>query len=128
MSESSHAKSKTPLLGDLSYNVLKQATTIALPAAGALYFALAQIWHLPKAEEVVGSVAALNTFFGVILGFSTKSYNKSDAKYVGEIHVQDDGYKKTAALVVDGDPEDILSMKEATFKISDTGENPVIQK
>jgi hypothetical protein len=29
--------------------------------------------------------------------------------------------------VIDGDPEDILSMKEATFKISDTGENPIVR-
>lgn len=127
MSESSHAKSKTPLLGDTGYNAMKPTATIILPALGALYFALAQIWGLPKAEEVTGSIAAINTFVGVILAVSSKTYNNSDARFVGEIQVHDDGDKKTAALVVDGDPEDILRMKEATFKINDTGETPVVK-
>lgn len=93
-----------PMLSDRSYNLLKGATTVALPALGALYFALAQIWNLPKGEEVVGSIAALNTFFGVLLGVSTRSYNKSDAKYDGEfVYKNDDNYR----VVMNQDPMDL---------------------
>lgn len=127
MSTSSHAKNKTPLLGDVSYNIVKKSATIVLPALGALYFALAQIWGLPKAEEVIGSIAAVNTFLGVVVQVSKKSYYASGAQYAGEIQVREEGEKKVANLVVDGDPEDILLMKEATFKISETGENPVVR-
>ncbi|QAY17147.1 holin [Streptomyces phage Madamato] len=88
MSESSHAKSKTPLLGDKTYATLKYAATIVLPAVGALYFALAQIWGLPKPEEVVGTIAALNTFVGVIVGISTVSYNNSMVAYDGTIQLE----------------------------------------
>lgn len=109
-----------PLLSDGSYNFLKKSATVLLPAAGALYFALAQIWGLPRAEEVVGSIAALNTFVGVFLGVSTRSYNKSDAKYVGEINVEnlDDGGRKVFSLAFPGDPENLEHMSEATFKIN----------
>lgn len=117
MSESSHAQIK-PMLGDRTYNFMKTWATVGLPALGALYFALAQIWHLPKAEEVVGSIAAVNTFLGVILGLSSKSYNKSDAKYVGEIKVEETGDKKTFSLVVNGDPDDLVKLPEATFKVA----------
>jgi hypothetical protein len=110
------------------YNVVKKSATIVLPALGALYFALAQIWGLPKAEEVMGTIAAINTFLGVVVQISKKSYYASGNQYVGEIKVQDDGEKITASLVVDGPAEDILGMKEATFKISDTGENPIIRE
>lgn len=128
MSQSSHAKSKTPLLSDSSYNVLKKSATIVLPALGTLYFTLAQIWGLPKPEEVVGTIAAVNTFVGIVIQMSKKSYYASGAQYVGEIQVQDLGDKKVASLVVDGDPEDVLSMREATFKINtDTGENPIVK-
>jgi hypothetical protein len=128
MSQSSHAKSKTPLLSDSSYNVLKKSGTIVLPALGTLYFTLAQIWGLPKPEEVVGTIAAVNTFVGIVIQMSKKSYYASGAQYVGEIQVQDLGDKKVASLVVDGDPEDVLSMTEATFKINtDTGENPIVK-
>jgi hypothetical protein len=126
MSESSAAL-KTPLLSDAVYNKLKHTATIVLPAIAALYIALAQIWHFSHVEEVAGSVAALNTFIGGLVALSTKSYNNSSARYAGEIQVTDDGTKKVASMIVNGDPEDILQMREATFKISDTGNNPIVR-
>jgi hypothetical protein len=111
----------------VTYNRLKKTATIILPAVSALYIALAQIWHFPKVEEVAGTVTALNTFLGVLIQVSKKSYYASGAQYAGEIKVVDDGTKKTASLVVNGNPEDILSMDEATFKISDTGSNPTVK-
>jgi hypothetical protein len=48
-----------------------------LPAAGTLYFALAGIWGLPYGEQVVGTITAIDTFLGVILGISTSRYNKT---------------------------------------------------
>lgn len=118
---------KTPLLSDSSYINLKHTASIVLPAAAALYIALAQFWHFPKVEEVAGSIAAVNTFLGALVALSTRSYNNSDAKYAGEIKVTDDGMKQTANMVLNNEAEDILSMKEATFKISDTGNTPVVR-
>ena len=43
---------------------------------GTLYFALAQIWHLPYGEEIVGTITAIDTFLGVVLEISTIQYNK----------------------------------------------------
>lgn len=124
MSESLHEKAKAPLLGDACYNALKRTATVLLPAAGALYFALAQIWGLPRAEEVVGSIAALNTFIGVLVGVSAKTYAKTHSaggsRYVGELQVEssEDGEKTTFSLVVDGDPENLAYMDEATFRVN----------
>lgn len=58
------------------YDVLKYICQIALPALGTFYFALAQIWNLPYAEQIVGTIAAITTFLGVLLGVSTHQYNK----------------------------------------------------
>jgi hypothetical protein len=59
------------------YDILKYVCTIALPAIGTLYFALAQIWNFPYGEEIVGTIAALTTFIGVLIGISTHNYNKA---------------------------------------------------
>jgi hypothetical protein len=118
MSESSAVTAKKPLLSDGAYNKLKHTAAIALPAAAAFYIALAQIWHLPKVEEVAGSIASVNTFLGVVLGLSTRTYNNSDNKYIGAIHVSDDGEKKVYSLIVNGDPEALDTMKDATFKVN----------
>lgn len=63
-------------LPDKVYNVLKWFTMIVLPAVGTLYFAMAGIWGFPYGEQIVGTITALVTFFGVVLGVSTAQYNK----------------------------------------------------
>ena len=58
------------------YDVLKWVAQYLLPALGTLYFALAGTWNLPYGEEVVGTITAVDTFLGVVLGISTVQYNK----------------------------------------------------
>ena len=58
------------------YDALKWVAQLLLPALGALYFALAQIWGFPYGEEIVGTLTAVDAFLGVILGISTVQYNK----------------------------------------------------
>lgn len=64
-------------MNNKTYDILKWIAQYLLPAAGTLYFALAGIWGLPYGEQVVGTIAALDTFLGVVLGVSTVNYNKS---------------------------------------------------
>ena len=59
------------------YDKLKWVAQILIPAIGTLYFALAQIWGFPYAEQIVGTITALDTFLGAILMISSASYNKS---------------------------------------------------
>lgn len=63
-------------MSDKVYNILKWIAMIVLPAAGTLYFALAGIWGFPFGEEIVGTITAIDTFLGAILGISTATYNK----------------------------------------------------
>lgn len=52
------------------YDALKWIALIVLPAIGALYFALSQLWELPYAKEIVGTVTAINTFIQRLFGIS----------------------------------------------------------
>ena len=58
------------------YDVLKFVAQILLPAVGTLYFALARIWGLPYAEQIVGTITAVDAFLGALLGISTMQYRK----------------------------------------------------
>ena len=66
-----------PILPDQLYNKLKFIAQVLLPAMGTLYFALAGIWGLPYGEQVVGTITAIDTFLGALLGLSTMQYKKS---------------------------------------------------
>ena len=63
-----------------TYDILKWIAMYLLPALGTLYFALAGIWGFPHGEEIVGTITALDTFLGVLLGISTAQYNKTNAE------------------------------------------------
>lgn len=65
-------------LNDNVYNVLKWIAQYLLPALGTLYFALASIWGLPYGEQVVGTITAVDTFLGVVLGISSAAYYKRE--------------------------------------------------
>lgn len=58
------------------YDILKWIALVALPALGTLYFALSKIWGLPYGTEIVGTISAIDTFLGALLGISTNVYNK----------------------------------------------------
>ena len=64
-------------LSNKVYDSLKWIAMYLLPALGTLYFALAGIWGFPYGEQIVGTITAIDTFFGVILGISTAQYNKN---------------------------------------------------
>lgn len=66
-------------LSNKAYDVLKWIAQILLPAIGTLYFALSGIWGFPYAEAIVGTITAVDTFIGVLLGISNAQYKKSDS-------------------------------------------------
>ena len=59
------------------YDILKWIAQYFLPAIGTLYFALAGIWGLPYGEQIVGTITAVDTFLGILLGISSAHYNKA---------------------------------------------------
>lgn len=65
------------IMNDKVYDVLKWIAQLLLPAVGTLYAALAGIWGFPYGEQVVGTILAVDTFLGAILGISNANYKKA---------------------------------------------------
>lgn len=61
------------------YDVLKWIAMVVIPAVGTLYFALAGIWGWAYGEQIVGTLTAIDTFLGVMLGISSVQYKKTVA-------------------------------------------------
>lgn len=107
------------VMGEKTYEKLKFLALVFLPALSTLYFALGALWGFPNIEQVVGSIAAIDTFLGVILRISTNTYNASPDKYAGAINVttNDEG-GKLYSLELNGDPDELDTKKTVTFKIN----------
>ena len=65
-------------LSNKVYDVMKWIAMYLLPALGTLYFALASIWGLPYGEQIVGTLTAVDTFLGIVLGLSSSKYIKEE--------------------------------------------------
>lgn len=64
-------------INNKTYDILKWTAQYLLPAIATLYFTLAQLWGLPYSEQIVGTITAVDTFLGVLLGISSAEYNKT---------------------------------------------------
>ena len=58
------------LLPDWLYDLIKTTVTVFLPAATALYVALAAIWGWPLADQIKDTLAAVYTFLCAVMGIS----------------------------------------------------------
>ena len=64
------------LMSDKMYNIMKWIVQYILPGLAVLYAIIAGATGLPYAEIVLAVVMAVDWFLGIILGISTKQYNK----------------------------------------------------
>lgn len=119
------SSTKKTFLTSKQYDILKWIAQIFLPAFGTLYFALAGIWGLPAAEQVLGTVVSVDTFLGVLLGLSSRSYNSVDnpaGKYKGSMLMEKTEDGKLFTLDLNTPPQDLKIGDEVTFKV--TPKNP----
>lgn len=92
------------------YDFLRNLAQIYLPAAGTLYFGLSGIWNLPYADQVVGTVVAVDTFLGVVLKLSSIGYKPP---LDGRLEVDtSDPLKNVYRLALDTHPQDIIDKNQ----------------
>lgn len=63
-------------MSNKTYDIIKWLAQLVLPAVGTLYAALSGIWGFPYTEQVVGTILAVDTFLGALLGISSANYKK----------------------------------------------------
>ena len=56
------------------YDIFKWIALIALPATATLWFTVAKIWGLPYIAEITGTLVAIDTFIGALIGVSNIQY------------------------------------------------------
>lgn len=105
-------------MNNKTYDILRNVNMTVLPAAGAAYFSLSEIWGLPAGEAVVGTIAIIATFLGVILSVVRKAYFNSDAPYDGAIiTTETDEGGLRYSLELGSDPADLIHRNAVTFKV-----------
>lgn len=111
------------------YTAIKYLVQVILPAAATLYFTLAQTWEWDNAEQVVGTISAIALFLGVCLGISAHTYNRSDARFDGQMNLEmDPGGIKRYSMELNSPPEVLEHMDTVSFKVNRTPAHPASQE
>lgn len=65
------------VLPDKVYDVLKWIVMLVLPAIATCIVTVFGIWNIPYGEAISGTIVAINTVLGAVIGISNVNYNKN---------------------------------------------------
>lgn len=105
------------MFSDKTYARLKWIVMIFIPALSALYVGLAQLLGLPGALAVSGTLALLASFFGTLLGISSRNFNQLPTPTDGVIEYQelDDGIDLTFST--EAEMQELIKKGELAFRV-----------
>ena len=63
-------------LKNKTYDFWKKVAMYYLPAIATFIVATFEIWNIPYATQISGTIMAFDTLLGVFLGISSNNYNK----------------------------------------------------
>lgn len=109
-------KNEKVMLTDWAYAFGKKLVQLILPAISAAYFALAKIWGLPSAEEIVGTIAVIEIFLGTTLHISSAQFDSSGAAFDGHVTVTPN--EMGTAVKLNLDPNDLVDKSQITLKVN----------
>lgn len=100
-----------------TYDRLKYLAQIVLPGFATLYFALSETWGFAYGAETVATITAFNTFLGVILGLTAKSYLNSPERFDGVVEIHEDESTKRMNVDFTKDPYDFDSQEAVVLRV-----------
>lgn len=103
------------------YDKLKFIALVVLPALATLVVAVNPLWDIPNQDAISGTIIAIDTFLGALLGLSSKQYNQAqentfDGYLDAEGEDPDTGHPNMK-LVITKPPQEIFDGKDVRLRI-----------
>lgn len=99
------------------YDFLKRLVQLYLPAFGTLYATVGGLWGLPYVTEVLGTIVAVATFLGVIIGISHQKYLSDDSNFDGDVYISPvPGAAPEVHMTLGEEPERLKGRETITLK------------
>lgn len=110
---------KKGLLPDSLFNTFRFFVEVILPGVGALYFALAEIWNLPNAAQVVATLSAVAVFLGLFVNYARIKHSEVNENLVdGELVIDlNDPMKDTYSIEIHRPLGELPLQNEVRLKV-----------
>ena len=119
-----HTISEIKLRGDIMiinnkvYGIIKWVIVYLLPAIGTLYFSISQLWGIPHADQILGTISSVTIFLSMILGLSSSSYKKNGSGMDGVMLVDTSNPDKDVYLLqLTNEAINLAEKDTITFKV-----------
>lgn len=112
-----------------TYDFLQKLVRVGLPGLATLYLGFADLWNLPNAIEVAGSLTLLAVFLGSLLTKSSADFKRTNepaAGFVQQTGVDPDTGIPSLALTLSKLPQELLDKKTITLKVDNPSPPPVV--
>jgi len=63
-------------MSNKAFDIIRFLAEVAISAAGALYYTLAEVWGWPYGEAIVATCAAVSTFLGIFTQWQRQKFKK----------------------------------------------------
>lgn len=103
------------LINEKVYKIIKWIVLYLLPAIGTLYFSISQIWGIPNAEQVLGTITSVTIFLSMILGLSSSAYKKAGSGTDGVMLIDTSNPDKDVYLLQLNNEAINLAKKETIY-------------
>lgn len=78
-------------LSNRTYDWLKWASMIAIPAVEAFWLTVGKVWGFPHLTEIGTTIAAVGVLIGALIGVSSKNYWDDQDDDTIDVHPDDEG-------------------------------------
>lgn len=107
-------------LKNSTYDKLKFIALIVMPALATLVVVVNPFWNIPNQDAIAGTIIAIDTVLGALIGISSKQYNEAAENFDGYLHAEgedpDTGHPNLK-LVITKPPQDIFGGTHARLRI-----------
>jgi hypothetical protein len=110
----------SPVLGNKTYDLLKDFVTVVFPAAVALYAGLGVLFGWDNVDKWVTAAGLVGVFLGVLLKVAAKRYANLPTQYDGALVANDpDPENETYRLEFDKGLVQLSNQQEVRLKVVD---------
>lgn len=107
------------MLSSQWYERLKWFVLIFLPALGAFYFGLSNLWPgLPSPVQVVGTISLVAVLLGTLIGISSKNFKNNGADGSIGAKIVGDNVILSKFKLPNISPEELAKKKSVTIQVN----------
>lgn len=117
-------------LSNSTYDKLKFVALVVLPALAAFVVAFNSLWNIPNQDAIAGTIMAVDTFLGALLGVSSKQFQeeiqdpKHNDGFLEVTGVNPDTGHPDLAMTITRDPNELVQKDIVKFKIGSPPPQP----